>query len=55
VLTYYVNKESYPANASLVFDTIKGILDVSALPKDEILDFVLKGSKDEILPGDGLL
>jgi len=32
VLNHYVNKESYPTNASLVIDTIKGIRYVSALP-----------------------
>ena len=55
VLTYYLNKEYYPTNASLTYDTIKGILELNALPKDQILDFILKSSKDKILPNDGLV
>jgi predicted butyrate kinase (DUF1464 family) len=49
------HKIKYPANASLIYDSIKGVLEMNALPKDKILDFIFKGTKDKLVPKDGLV
>ena len=52
---YFHNKEHYPANASQIYDSIKNVLEMSALPKDQILDYIFQSYKENLIPEDGLL
>ena len=55
MLLYTHNKEFYPSNIAMVLEALKGILEMDAIPKAAILNFIFDSVNQINVQEDGLI